>query len=114
MKSAPLATLVDAIRRVGAGGLAFDRRPGEDVSLTPRERSVLTLLLDGRTNDEIGQALGITTRSVEAHLSRLFERGGAASTASTRQSYSLRVSAPGWRSISEDSGIGSCCIEDDG
>lgn len=95
VKSAPLATLVDAIRRVGAGGLAFDRRPGEVVSLTPRERSVLTLLLDGRTNDEIGRALGITTRTVEAHLARLFERGGAAS----RTELATRALREGWLDV---------------
>jgi DNA-binding NarL/FixJ family response regulator len=56
VKSAPFATLLDAIRRVAAGGLAFDRRPEPEVSLTPRERSVVTQLLDGRTNDEIATA----------------------------------------------------------
>jgi two-component system nitrate/nitrite response regulator NarL len=60
VKSAPFATLLDAIRRVAAGGLAFDRRPQAEVSLTPRERSVITHVLDGQTNDEIASALGIT------------------------------------------------------
>jgi len=79
VKTAPLGDLVDAIRRVARGGLVFDRRPPDVVALTPRERSVVTLLLDGRTNDEIAAALGITTRTVEAHLARLFERLGIAS-----------------------------------
>ena len=79
VKSAPFATLLEAIRRVASGGLAFDRRPQPGVSLTPRERAVVTHLLDGRTNDEIAVALGITTRTVEAHLARLFERLGIAS-----------------------------------
>jgi two-component system nitrate/nitrite response regulator NarL len=74
VKSAPFSTLLDAIRRVAAGGLAFDRRPEAVVSLTPRERSVLSLVVEGRTNDEVAAGLGISSRTVEAHLSNLFER----------------------------------------
>ncbi len=95
VKSAPLAILLDAIRRVASGGLAFDRRPGDVVSLTPRERSVLTLLLDGRTNDEIAVELRITTRTVEAHLARLFERAGAAS----RTELATRALREGWLDV---------------
>ncbi len=95
VKSAPLAILLDAIRRVASGGLAFDRRPGDVVSLTPRERSVLTLLLDGRTNDEIAAELRITTRTVEAHLARLFERAGAAS----RTQLATRALREGWLDV---------------
>ena len=95
VKSAPLAILLDAIRRVASGGLAFDRRPGDVVSLTPRERSVLTLLLDGRTNDEIAAELRITTRTVEAHLARLFERAGAAS----RTELATRALREGWLDV---------------
>ena len=95
VKSAPFATLLDAIRRVAAGGLAFDRRPQADVSLTPRERSVVTHLLDGRTNDEIAAALGITTRTVEAHLARLFERLGIGS----RTELATRALREGWLEV---------------
>lgn len=95
VKSAPLAILLDAIRRVASGGLAFDRRPGDVVSLTPRERSVLSLLLDGRTNDEIAVELRITARTVEAHLARLFERAGAAS----RTELATRALREGWLDV---------------
>jgi DNA-binding NarL/FixJ family response regulator len=95
VKTAPFATLLDAIRRVAAGGFAFDRRPQEEVSLTPRERSVVTLLLDGRTNDEIATVLGITTRTVEAHLARLFERLGI----SSRTELATRALREGWLEI---------------
>lgn len=95
MKTAPFATLLDAIRRVAAGGLAFDRRPQAEVSLTPRERSVVSLLLDGRTNDEIASVLGITTRTVEAHLARLFERLGI----SSRTELATRALREGWLEI---------------
>ena len=95
VKSAPFATLLDAIRRVAAGGLAFDRRPQAEVSLTPRERSVVTNLLDGQTNDEIASALGITTRTVEAHLARLFERLGIGS----RTELATRAIREGWLEV---------------
>jgi DNA-binding NarL/FixJ family response regulator len=95
VKSAPFATLLDAIRRVAAGGLAFDRRPQAEVNLTPRERSVVTHLLDARTNDEIAAALGITTRTVEAHLARLFERLGI----SSRTELATRALREGWLEV---------------
>ena len=95
VKSAPFATLLDAIRRVAAGGLAFDRRPQAEIGLTPRERAVVARLLDGRTNDEIASALGITTRTVEAHLARLFERLGIGS----RTELATRALREGWLEV---------------
>lgn len=95
VKTAPLGTLVDAIRRVAMGGLVFDRRPTDVVTLTPRERSVVTLLLDGQTNDEIAFGLGITTRTVEAHLSRLFERLAIGS----RTELATRALREGWLDV---------------
>jgi len=95
VKSAPLATLVDEIRRVAAGGLVFDGRPAVVVSLTPRERSVVILVVDGKTNDEIAAALGITTRTVEAHLANLVERGGVTS----RTALVTRALREGWLDV---------------
>lgn len=106
VKSSPLGTLIEAIRRVAAGGLVFDRRPGDVVSLTPRERSVVDLLVEGGSNDEIGAALGITTRTVEAHLARLFERIGVAS----RTELATRALREGWLdvpAIRTDTGVSS-------
>lgn len=80
LKTAPIAELVDAIRRVAAGGLAFAVRPaGTGIRLSPREHDVVRLVADGRTNDEIGASLGIGSKTVETHLARLFERLGVAS-----------------------------------
>ncbi len=81
LKTAPIPELVDAIRRVAAGGLAFAVRPtGAGVTrLSPREYDVVRLVADGRTNDEIGASLGIGSKTVETHLARLFERLGVAS-----------------------------------
>lgn len=60
--------------------LVFGRRVGDlPPTLSRREHDVVRLVTDGLTNDEIGSALGITTRTVEAHLGRVFERAGVAS-----------------------------------
>ncbi len=74
VKTAPTAELLEAIRRAAAGGLAFGVRPGHGVSLSEREREVLRCVVDGASNDEIGARLGISSRTVESHLRRLFDR----------------------------------------
>ena len=93
LKTAPLAELLDAIRRVSTGGLAFAVRPGPaGVRLTPREHDVVRLVADGRSNDEIGAELGIGAKTVETHLARLFERVGVAS----RTELATRALREGW------------------
>src|SRR5580658_11375856 len=76
-------TLVDAIRRVYAGkrflpsGLARSlatRTPNSNLS--PREREVLSLLVQGKTNKDIGAALHITEATVKCHVSVILERLG--------------------------------------
>jgi DNA-binding NarL/FixJ family response regulator len=92
VKTAPTAELLDAIRRAAAGGLAFGVRPGSGVALSAREREVLQLVVDGASNDEIGSRLGISSRTVESHLRRLFERFGVAS----RTELAARALREGW------------------
>lgn len=92
VKTAPTAELLDAIRRAAAGGLHFGVRPGRGVSLSGREREVLGLLVDGASNDEIGSRLGISTRTVESHLHRLYERVGVGS----RTELAARALREGW------------------
>jgi DNA-binding NarL/FixJ family response regulator len=76
-------TLVDAIRLVYAGkrflpsGLARSlatRTPNSDLS--PREREVLSLLVHGKNNKDIGAALHITEATVKCHVSVILERLG--------------------------------------
>lgn len=100
LKTDSLASLVDAIRRVAGGGLAFDRRPADVTVLTPRERSVVALLLDGCSNDEIGATLGITTRTVEAHLARLYERLSIGS----RTELATAALREGWMDVPSEGG----------
>jgi DNA-binding NarL/FixJ family response regulator len=92
VKTAPTAELLDAIRRAAAGGLAFGVRPGNGVTLSDRERDVLRLVVGGASNDEIGARLGISSRTVESHLRRLFERLGVAS----RTELAARAIREGW------------------
>lgn len=92
VKTAPTAELLDAIRRAAAGGLHFGVRPGRGVSLSDREREVVRLVVEGSSNDEIGARLGISSRTVESHLRRLFERHAVAS----RTELASRAIREGW------------------
>ena len=79
IKTSEVAEILDAVRTVAGGGTAFSaamlrairsapRRPSE------REIEVLGLLCGGASNDEIGVRLGVTEKTVESHLRRLFDR----------------------------------------
>ncbi len=79
-----LAEFTGAIRRVGAGGSAFDpdvvsrllvrRRDDSDDRLSDRERAVLALMAEGRTNQAIAQRLFIAERTVEKHCTSIFTK----------------------------------------
>jgi DNA-binding NarL/FixJ family response regulator len=96
VKTAPLAELVEAIHCAAAGGSAFGYRPDSSaVALTRRERDVVRLVADGRSNDEIGVSLGISTKTVEGHLRRLFDRLGVQS----RTELATRAVREGWLEV---------------
>lgn len=98
LKTAPISELLDAIRRVAAGGLAFAVRPrgGSPLGrLSGRELDVVRLVVDGRSNDEIGTRLGIGPKTVESHLRRLFERFDLAS----RTELATRALREGWLEV---------------
>jgi DNA-binding NarL/FixJ family response regulator len=92
-----LAGFADAVRRVGRGGSALDpevvamligRRRRDDPleSLTPREREVLGLMAEGRSNQGIAEAMVVTERAVEKHVTSIFGKLGLpASTADHRR-----------------------------
>jgi DNA-binding NarL/FixJ family response regulator len=98
LKTAPIAELLDAIRRAAAGGLAFGVRPGRGAAiarLSGRELDVVRLVVDGRSNDEIASRLGIGAKTVESHLRRLFERFDLAS----RTELATRALREGWLEV---------------
>ncbi len=81
LKTEPVSEIVRAIRRAAAGDPTFDvatikRVTGSHRSPSEREVGVIGLLAAGRSNDEIALELGITVRTVESHLRRLFARYG--------------------------------------
>jgi DNA-binding NarL/FixJ family response regulator len=80
---AEIDRFVDAVRRVGEGGSVLDpevvahmlgRRERDDPleSLTPREREVLALMAEGRTNRAIASELMVSERAVERHVTSIF------------------------------------------
>jgi DNA-binding NarL/FixJ family response regulator len=84
---ADIDRFVDGVRRVAEGGSVLDpevvsqmlgrRRPdGPLDTLTPREREVLALMAEGQTNRAIADALAVTERAVERHVTAIFEKLG--------------------------------------
>ncbi|BBG01272.1 LuxR family two component transcriptional regulator [Pseudonocardia autotrophica] len=82
-----LADLSDALTRVAAGGTVLDpevvsalltrrRRRDPLEELSPREREVLELMAQGRTNTAIGRLMVITQGAVEKHISSIFTKLG--------------------------------------
>jgi len=81
-----VAEFVDAVERVAAGGTAFDpevvkslvsghRRSALD-DLNEREREVLSLIAEGRSNKAIGRQLYLSARAVERHVQAIFRKLG--------------------------------------
>ncbi len=82
---ADVETLGEAIRRVAAGGSALDpevvgrmlgrkRRESRLDDLTPRERDVLALMAEGKSNLGIAEALGVTPAAIEKHVTGIFSK----------------------------------------
>jgi DNA-binding NarL/FixJ family response regulator len=77
----------DAVKRVAAGGSVLDptvvahmfgRRRRDDPldGLTPREREVLELMAEGRSNKGIAEAMVVTPHAVEKHVTNIFAKLG--------------------------------------
>jgi len=92
LKDAEPADLLDGIRAVARGESPLDPRAarllltsrasggGADqaVDLSPRETEVLRLVVEGLLNKQIAVRLGISERTVKAHLTSIFQRTGVA------------------------------------
>ena len=86
-KVGDLAMFTDAVRRVAGGGSALDpdvvarlvgrKREASPVDdLTPRERQVLALIAEGRSNAGIARELVVTVAAVERHVTSIFDKLG--------------------------------------
>jgi DNA-binding NarL/FixJ family response regulator len=86
---ADVGEFIEALTRVAAGGTALDpevvtqlfgasRRADGLATLTPRERDVLTLMAEGRSNGAIASALVVSERAVEKHVANIFSKLGLA------------------------------------
>lgn len=82
-----MAAFTDALARVAEGGTALDPEVvtqlagasgrGDDLaSLTPREREVLSLMAEGRSNTAIANALVVGPGAVEKHVASIFAKLG--------------------------------------
>ena len=90
LKDADADDVADAIRTVAAGDVAVQpavartlidavRRPSPQVSLTAREREVVLLVADGRTNQQIATRLGVSERTARTHVSNILAKLGLTS-----------------------------------
>jgi DNA-binding NarL/FixJ family response regulator len=82
-----VSLFTDAVRRVARGGSALDpevvqrmvgrpRVDGPLTELTPRERDVLSLMAEGRSNSAIAERLSVTVGAIERHVTGIFDRLG--------------------------------------
>ena len=82
-----LGLFTESVRRVAAGGSALDpevvqrmvgrrRRESPLDDLTPRERDVMTLMAEGRSNGGIASELVVTVAAVERHVTSIFDKLG--------------------------------------
>ena len=87
---ADVGDFIDACERVAAGGTVLDpevvaqllarRRRGPFDGLTPREREVLGLMAEGRSNTGIARHLVVSDGAVEKHISSIFAKLGLATS----------------------------------
>jgi DNA-binding NarL/FixJ family response regulator len=77
LKDAEVDEVLDSIRSAPARGSGAVVAAGGQAMLSPREWEVLGLLSAGRTNRQIAEALGITERTVKAHLGEVYRAAGA-------------------------------------
>jgi DNA-binding NarL/FixJ family response regulator len=84
-----VSEFIEAVRRVGKGGTALDpevvgqllarsRRRDPLAALSPREREVLGLMAEGRSNPAIARELVVSDKAVEKHVSNIFMKLGLA------------------------------------
>lgn len=102
LKTAPMDEIVAALHIAVAGGTTF--RPQHIATLagasplTARELELVRLVAEGWSNDEVAARLSMSRKTVEAYLTRLFERWAVA----TRTELALRAEREGWLDATAD------------
>lgn len=95
LKTAETETLLDCVRTVASGGYWFEqgtvgslvamlrssetavRAPAKQAPVfTPRERQIMSAVMEGATNAEIGHAFGLCDQTVKNRLTRIFDKAG--------------------------------------
>jgi DNA-binding NarL/FixJ family response regulator len=84
VKTADVPEILDAIRAVAAGGTTFSAAAVRSVRSAPRlpsdrELEVLALIGAGASNAETAGSLGLSEKTIESHLRRMFDRYGVLS-----------------------------------
>lgn len=101
VKSAPVADLVAAVRHAATGALVFRRRSRAPApGLTTRERRVVALVAAGHSNDEVAADLGLSSKTIEVALSRLYRRYSL----SSRTELAALAVREGWLDVPELAG----------
>jgi DNA-binding NarL/FixJ family response regulator len=86
-KVGDLSMFTDAVRRVASGGSVLDpdvvarlvgrkRQASPLDALTPRERQVMALIAEGRSNSGIARELVVTVAAIERHVTGIFDKLG--------------------------------------
>jgi DNA-binding NarL/FixJ family response regulator len=86
-KVGDLSMFTDAVRRIASGGSVLDpdvvarlvgrkRQESPLDALTPRERQVMTLIAEGRSNNGIARELVVSVAAVERHVTGIFDKLG--------------------------------------
>lgn len=97
LKTATLEQVVEAIRTVHRGGLAFTVQQlrasqASAPDLSDRDRGIIEYIQTGKSNEEIAAAMGLSRKTVEASIARMFERLGVLS----RAELAIRADREGW------------------
>ena len=104
LKTAPIDQIAAAIHVAAGGGTVFAAQHLASIAgsgrLTAREEEIVRLVAEGWSNDEIAGRLSLSVKTVEAYLTRLYERWGV----TTRTELALRAERDGWL---DDSSPGS-------
>ncbi len=101
LKTAPATEIMAAIRTVAGGGSAFTPaqlravREAGSLRLSAMDLGIIAGLVAGRSNDEIAGDLGIASKTVETHLTRLF----AAFDVASRTELAVRAEREGWLDV---------------